>query len=59
MIRLPRVEIQFLKGYNLEELEKYLKDYPENTEHTLEFKRRYNYTNNGWVRRPNTGEDNV
>ena len=43
-------EIKWLKGFNDVELESYLIEYPIRKETTEEFKRRYTYKKNKWVR---------
>jgi len=50
MIKLSRAEIKWLKGFNEIELERYLEEFPKRKETTEEFKRRYTYKKDKWVR---------
>lgn len=48
MIRISNTELKWLKGFNGVELDKYLIDYPQRKETTLEFKRRYKWVAGQW-----------
>lgn len=50
MKKLSALEVKWLKGFSDVELENYIEQYPQRKETTEEFKRRYTYKNNKWVR---------
>jgi hypothetical protein len=52
---LSEEEINFLKGYTLEELDDYLREYPQRIDNVEEFKKTYYYSYriNRWKRRSN------
>lgn len=51
MIKLSNAEIQFLKGFNPIELEKYLIQFPQRKETTEKFKRQYKWIAGQWRKR--------
>ena len=48
MIKLTRAEINFLKGFNETELDKYMMQFPIREKNAKEFKRRYKWVAGQW-----------
>lgn len=48
MIRIPKAEIDFLKGFSEMELDKYMLKYPLREKNAKEFKRRYRFVAGQW-----------
>lgn len=48
MIKLTRAEINFLKGFSEQELDKYMIQFPQREKNAREFKRRYRWVAGTW-----------
>lgn len=51
MIKLSRAELKWLKGFTEVELDRYLIEFPQRKESTIEFKRRYKWVAGQWRRK--------
>lgn len=53
MVKLRKGELQYYKGFTPQELDRYAKNFPRNTEYVYFFitKYEYNYVSKEWVKR--------
>jgi len=53
MVKLRKGELQYYRGFNPQELDRYAKNFPRNTEYVHWFitKYQYNYVSKEWVKR--------